>query len=168
MMNKVVLIFMCGLIIIGCGGKASVEVGLNDEAARGTYGDIVMNVLKVEFPEGGSYSTVWEGYKHVSVGIGDTAFITITENYEDISTGTYQSARITVDSVYYVEEADSVSIIDDSYQFVATTFTPIVFEKNDELLVVVVLRVENWFDLETKQLREGREAFEGAYIKIHY
>ncbi len=164
------------LLIIGCAGQATVEVGLNDETVLssllllGTQGNIEMRVLCVELPDGAAYDTIWSGAKDVSVPVDSRDYISITDAYEEVSPGSYQRMRLTVDSVRFVDEPTDKMLIEAPYQFSAQAFSPIVIEENDELRLVISINSNEWFDSnpDSLKIRDGYEGFEGARLKIYY
>ncbi len=156
-------------IIVGCGGNATVEFGMNDEAImRGEAGSLAIWVAKIEMPEDDTYSAVWEGSKQVNVEIGGSTFASITDAEIEIVPGSYNSARLTVDSIYYVEGVVNAVVVDTALQFVANALTTIVIEENDQLSLVVNIASTTWFDSGTQQIISGHNPFEGARLRIHY
>ena len=157
------------LIIIGCTGQGAIEFGLNDGLLfESTFGDIAMTVTKIEMPEGNSYITAWEGAEEVIVAIGVADFISITDRYVEVTPGSYQNIRLTVESVRYIQDSVSVLLIDGSYEFVATAFSELVVEENDNLQFVVGIMSATWFDSDSLKIRSGYEAFQGATLRINY
>ncbi len=157
------------LIIIGCTGQGAIEFGANDGALfDGTLGDIAMTVTKIELPEGDGYITVWEGAKELVVALGVADFVSITDRYVELTPGSYQNARLTVESVRYMQDSVSVPLIDASYQFVATAFSELVIEENDDLQFVIGIMSATWFDTDSLKIRNGYEAFQGATLRINY
>lgn len=161
--------FIVMLIIIGCAGQGAIEFGANDGALfDSTFGDITMTVTKIEMPEGDGYLTVWEGSKEVVVAIGVADFMSITDRYVEVTPGSYQNVRLTVESVRYIQDSVSVVLIDASYQFVATAFSELIVEENDDLQFVVGIMSATWFDADSLKIRDGYEAFQGASLKIYF
>ncbi len=167
-MNKsFILIFM--VLVINCAGKAFVEVGLNDDESllRGTIGDIVMRVTKIELPnDGASYSTLWTGVKKIQVGIHDANFISITDDYIEASPASFQTVRLTVDSLQYVHDATSTMLVDTTFQFEANSFGEISTYENQETQLVINIISDNWFDAESLRIKPGHMAFEGARLNV--
>lgn len=157
------------LMIIGCAGQGAIEFGLNDGALfDSTFGDIVMTVTKIEMPEGNGYITVWEGAEEVVVAITVADFMSITDRYVEVTPGSYQNIRLTVESVRYIQDSVSVPLIDGSYEFVATAFSELVVEENDDLQFVIGIMSATWFDADSLKIRSGYEAFQGATLRINY
>ncbi|MGB3479673.1 MAG: hypothetical protein WBB67_10985 [bacterium] len=168
-MMKIWVCFVLPLIIIGCAGQGAIEFGINDGALfDGTLGDISMTVTRIEMPEGDLYTTVWEGAKEVIVGIQVSDFVSITDRYIEVTPGSYQNIRLTVESVRYIQDSNSVLLIDTSYQFIATAFSALPVEENFDQEFVVGIMSTTWFDIDSLKIREGYEAFQGASLKINY
>jgi len=168
-MMKIWVCFVLPLIIIGCAGQGAIEFGINDSALfDGTLGDISMTVTRIEMPEGDVYTMVWEGAKEVIVGIRVSDFVSITDRYIDVTPGSYQNIRLTVESVRYIQDSNSVLLIDTSYQFIATAFSALPVEENFDQEFVVGIMSTTWFDIDSLKIREGYEAFQGASLKINY
>jgi hypothetical protein len=168
---KKFLAFMSLIIIVGCGGNAKVEIGMNDEEAksRGTPGNLAIWVSKIEIPEDGTtFTTIWEGAKLVEVTINGEDYVSVTDNEIDVAPGSYQNIRLTVDSLYFVTNISSEKILDTTIQFLATAFTAIVVEEGDEMRWVISVMSGNWFDLETYDIKDGHTPFEGAHLKIYH
>ena len=166
---KIWVCFVLPLIIIGCAGQGAIEFGINDGALfDGTLGDISMTVTRIEMPEGDVYTTVWEGAKEVIVGIQVSDFVSITDRYIEVTPGSYQNIRLTVESVRYIQDSNSVLLIDTSYQFIATAFSALPVEENFDQEFVVGIMSTTWFDIDSLKIREGYEAFQGASLKINY
>ena len=166
---KKIFIFAFLVIVMGCGGNAKVEFGMDDEATmRGQLGDLAIWVSKIELTEDETYVTVWEGSKQVSVEIEEALFASITDAEVEVSPGSYNSARLTVDSIYYIEGTVNKMLVDTAYQFIATALTAIVIEENDQLSLVVNIASTNWFDTGTQEIMSGHSPFEGARLRIHY
>ena len=166
---KIWVCFVLPLIIIGCAGQGAIEFGINDGALfDGTLGDISMTVTRIEMPEGDLYTTVWEGAKEVIVGIQVSDFVSITDRYIEVTPGSYQNIRLTVESVRYIQDSNSVLLIDTSYQFIATAFSALPVEENFDQEFVVGIMSTTWFDIDSLKIREGYEAFQGASLKINY
>lgn len=157
------------LIIIGCAGQGAIEFGANDGALfDGTLGDIGMTVTGIEMPEGDGYVTVWEGAREVVVALGVADFVSITDRYVEVTPGSYQNVRLTVESVRYIQDSISVPLIDVSYQFIATAFSELVVDENDDLQFVIGIMSATWFDSDSLKIRSGYEAFQGATLRINY
>ena len=156
------------ICFIGCAGQALIEFGMNDEGLLdSTFGDFTMRVTEIAVPEGGGYVTVWTGARDMSVPLGETGFISITYGFEVIDPGSYQHVRVTVENLQYVD-LETVSLVDTAYQFDAAAFTQIVLEENDELLLVININSDAWFDTDSLQIRTGHLPFEGASLKVYY
>lgn len=163
---KKIAALLLPLLIISCGEQAMVEVGLSDELyGDATLGDIVMRVTRIELPEDTTYNTIWEGAKLVEVEIQGSEFASITDDYIEISPGSYRSIRLTVDSIRYAGET-TVMLVESSYQFIAETFAsfPIEIDDGAEICLIVIIASQNWFDVNSQQLIEGHEPFEGAFL----
>ena len=157
------------LVIISCAGQGAIEFGMNDAALfESTFGDIAMTVTKIEMPEGGGYITVWEGAEDVVVAISVADFISITDRYVEVTPGAYQNIRLTVESVRYIQDSISVPLIDGTYEFVATAFSELVVEENDDLQFVVGIMSTTWFDSDSLKIKDGYQAFQGATLRINY
>ncbi|MGB3479740.1 MAG: hypothetical protein WBB67_11335 [bacterium] len=168
MMKRLVFLIL-PLIIIGCTGQGAIEFGANDGALfDGTLGDIGMTVTKIEVPDGDGYLTVWEGAKEVVVALGVADFVGITDRYVEVTPGSYQNVRLTVESVRYIQDSISVLLIDASYQFIATAFSGLVVDENDDLQFVIGIMSTTWFDSDSLKIRSGYEAFQGATLRINY
>lgn len=166
---KIWVCFILPLIIIGCAGQGAIEFGINDGALfDGTLGDISMTVTRIEMPEGDGYTMVWEGAKEVIVGIQVSDFVSITDRYIEVMSGSYQNIRLTVESVRYIQDSNSVLLVDTSYQFTATAFSALPVEENFDQEFVVGIMSPTWFDIDSLKIREGHEAFQGASLKINY
>lgn len=166
---KIWVCFVLPLIIIGCAGQGAIEFGINDNALfDGTLGDISMTVTRIEMPEGDVYTMVWEGAKEVIVGIRVSDFVSITDRYIEVTPGSYQNIRLTVESVRYIQDSNSVLLIDTSYQFIATAFSALPVEENFDQEFVIGIMSTTWFDIDSLKIREGYEAFQGASLKINY
>ena len=168
---KKILAFISLLIIVGCGGNAMVEFGMNDEETllRGTLGDIVVWITKIEIPEDGStYTTVWEGSRQVQVPIHSTDFFSITDNEVEIIPGSYQNIRLTADSLYFRQDFTNERLVNTPVSFIASAFTEIVIEEDDEMRLVVNIMSDSWFDNEELAIKDGHTPFEGAQLKIFY
>jgi len=157
------------LLIISCTGQGAIEFGANDAALfDGTLGDIAMTVTRIEVPEGGDYLTVWEGSEEVVVALGVADFVSITDRYVEVTPGSFQNVRLTVESVRYIQDSVSIPLINASYQFVATAFSSLVVEENDDLQFVIGIMSTTWFDTDSLKIRSGYEAFQGATLRINY
>jgi len=153
------------LSIIGCGGKAMVEIGFNDEGAVSMPGDVVIWLTKIELPVG---STLWRGYQPITIPINATGFISATGTYYEIEPGYYQIISVFIDSVRYVADSVSTLLVDRPYQFFADATIPIYIDENNELQLVVNIQSDNWLDFDAAEIKDGHYAFEGAQLKIHY
>ena len=166
-MKKIAAIVM-PLLVLTCAGTGLVEIGVNDEGlVDGPLGWMAMRVQKIEFPEGNSYFTFWEGEQDVTVSLQSANFVTVTNDYQEIDPGSYDHIRLTVDSVRYLDGTETI-IIDTTVEFNADAFTQIVIEKNDELRLVVNLNTSVWFSPDSVKIRDLHVPFEGASLKIHY
>lgn len=158
-------------LFICCGGTGMVEIGINDGPEKATLagaGDIAMRVLRIDIPESGAYTVLWEGEQEVLVSVESSDFISVTNRYLDIEPGSYENVRVTVDSVRHVQDTIEVMLVDTAYQFVADAFTDIVIEEDDEFQLVVGINTPLWFDPGSQEIRPGHVAFEGATLKIYY
>jgi len=163
---KIWVCFVLPLIIIGCAGQGAIEFGINDDARfDGTLGDISMTVTRIEMPEG---EMVWEGAKKVIVGIQVSDFVSITDPHIEVTPGSYQNIRLTVESVRYIQNSNSVPLIDTSYQFTATASTALSVEENFDQKFVVGIMSATWFDIDSLKIKHGCVAFQGASLKIYY
>ncbi|HEC78348.1 MAG TPA: hypothetical protein ENI34_04295 [candidate division WOR-3 bacterium] len=153
------------IFIIGCGGEAFIEVGATDGALDGTLGDLVMRVLQIDIPEEGSYTTIWNTGKEITVGVLSSDFVSITDGVLSIPPGTYSNIRLTIDSLRYVSDS-TVMLIDTAYTFTADAFTPILIDENDELTLVVNINSAAWFDPDSMVLIG--EPFDQAALRIYY
>lgn len=168
-MKKLIFFMIVSLAVIGCAGKANIEIGLNDEGLLlGTFGDLTMRVLKIELPEGAVYNTIWEGIKFVTVSIQGGDFVSITDHYITVTPGSYNKIRLTVDSLCYAQETTKKILIDTVYQFEATAFTEIVIEEGDELNLVVNIVSSSWFDMGLLEIKTDHYPFENAGLKVYY
>lgn len=166
---KIWVCFVLPLIIIGCAGQGAIEFGINDGALfDGTLGDISMTVTRIEMPEGDGYTMVWEGAKEVIVGIGVSDFVSITDRYIEVTPGSYQNIRLTVESVRYIQDSNSVLLIDTSYRFTATASLALRVEENFDQEFVVGIMSATWFDVDPPKIKDGCVAFQGASLKINY
>lgn len=166
---KKIFVFILPIIIIGCAGDATVEIGINDQGLlRGTLPNLMLWVSKIEFPEDNTYTTVWEGSKEVQVAINDDTFLSIADDYIAIPGGSYQHIRLTIDSLYFVQDNTSGMLLDTAYQFDATALFEIIIEEGDEFQLLVNIISDNWFDADSLRIKPGHEAFEGARLLIYY
>ncbi|KPJ71847.1 hypothetical protein AMJ52_08305 [candidate division TA06 bacterium DG_78] len=167
-MKKIGALFAL-IIVINCAGNATVEFGMNDRGLlRGTLGDFVVYVSKIELPEDNIYTTVWDGSSVIEVSVTDDDFVTITEHYIEVPPGSYEQVRVTIDSLYYVQEQISEVLVGATLQFIATAISDVVIEEGDELQLVINIVSDNWFDAESLMIRPGHEAFEGARLQVHH
>ena len=163
--------FLLLFLFICCGGTGMVEIGINDgpeKATLGTAGDIAMRVLRIDIPESGGYTVLWEGEQAVRVSVESSDFVSITNRELEIEPGAYDDIRVTVDSVRHVQDTLEVMLVDTAYQFVADAFTAIVIEEDDQFQLVVGINTPLWFDEVEQEIRQGHVAFEGASLKIYY
>lgn len=168
-MRKTIWAALALIFITGCTGAGNVEVGLDDEGLLlGVYGDLKMRVLKAELYNGEDYSVVFEGIKSVTVSIQSSDFASITDGYEPIPPNSYDRIRLTVDSLQFVEQTSSITIVDTVLQFTANAFTDIVIEDGDELQLVVNIVSQGWFDADSMKIKSGHQPFEGAALKVYY
>jgi hypothetical protein len=142
---------------------------MNDRGLlRGTLGDFVVYVSKIELPEDDIYTTIWTGSSAVAVSVNDDDFMTITEHSIEVSPGSYEQVRVTIDSLYYVQEQISEVLVGTALQFIATAISDVVIEEGDELQLVINIVSDNWFDADSLTVRPGHEAFEGARLQVHH
>lgn len=166
---KTLLALVAAIVVFGCTNNASVEFGMNDETLfDGVAGDLRMRVLKIEVPDGNTYTSVWEGAEYVQVELETSDFATITNGYEDIEPRSYTRIRLTVDSLTHVQQTAEILLIDTALAFVAQAFTPLVISGGDELKLVVSIASEIWFDDTLPGIIQGHEPFEGAALRIYY
>src|SRR4030042_4381323 len=93
------------IIWFGCTGQALIEVGMNDAVFfAGVFGDLVMNVTKIEIAEANDYSTVWEGNEPVTVAVQASDYVSLTNGSVTVAPGAYRYMRITADSLRYVDD----------------------------------------------------------------
>jgi hypothetical protein len=167
-MKKFVTLILPILIMVGCAGTASVEVGMNDAQVDGTFGDMVMRVTKIEVAEDNTYNTIWESVVLVNVPVQSEDYVSITQNYVEISPGSYKYVQLTVDSVRYIQNTTSIMLMRTPYQFVATAFADIIIDENEELKLVVGINSKDWFDIDSLKIKAGHDPFEGASLKVYY
>jgi len=171
-MKKDLALIATLIIIIGCAGRARVEIGLNDEtilAPSGTFGDIGIRILKIELSADDTYNTIWEGSKLLTVPIQEHTFVSITDIYIDISPGTYKSAKVTIDSLWYVQQNINKMLSNTDLTFIANaSFGGIVIEDGDETKWVINIMSPNWFELDSLRIKPGHNPFEGAALKVYY
>lgn len=154
------------ILIAGCTSEAFVEFGTNDDVLfDAPLGDITMRVLRIEVPEGGSYTPVWEMGKRVVVPIQSGSFVSITDGPIVIVPGTYAHVRVTVDSVCYVSDSTTL-LIDTTYIFDANAFTGIVIEENDDISLVINIVSTSWFDTNTGTV--SGTPFDQAALRVYY
>jgi hypothetical protein len=154
------------VMIIGCASEAFVEFGANDDVLLDApLGDITMRVLRIEVPEGGTYTTVWDLGKHVTVPIQTSSFVSITDGPVVIVPGTYDHVRVTVDSVCYVSDSTTI-LIDTTYIFEANAFTNIVIEENEDMNLVINIISTAWFDTNTGTI--SGIPFDQAALRVYY
>lgn len=166
---KTLFAIIAVIAVFGCTNNASVEFGMNDDTLlKGVAGDLRMRVLKVEVPDGNSYTSVWEGAEYVQVELQTSDFVTITNGYEDMEPRSYASIRVTVDSLAHVQQTAETLLIDTAFTFVAQAFTPIVIGGGDELRLVVSIAAEVWFDEDSIRIIPGHEPFESAALRVYY
>ncbi len=156
------------IVWFGCAGQAYVEIGMNDAALfAGVFGDLQMNVSRIEIAETGDYSTIWQGRKQITVAIQSSDYVPLTDAPVTVVPGSYRYLRITIDSLRYVD-GSPVLLREASLLFVAQAFANIAIEENDELRLVVLANSNNWFDLDSLRITPGKDAFEGAALRIYY
>ncbi len=157
-------------IFVTCAQNATVEIGMNDgPIIAGAYGDMIIRATKIEAFQNGQYTTIWENSSIVSVPINSSDFYSVSGNYVAIDPGTYKKLRITIDSLNYkVDNTTNVLLLDSVYEFIATAFTDIIIEENDEYRLVIGICSSNWFDSESIKIKQGHQPFEGANLKIYY
>ncbi|MBN2620301.1 hypothetical protein JXB22_04345 [candidate division WOR-3 bacterium] len=161
-----ITILVALIIIIGCASESFVEFGANDDVLLDApLGDITMRVLRIEVPEGGTYTTVWDLGKRVTVPIQASGFVSITDGPVVIVPGTYDHARITVDSVCYVSDSTTL-LIDTTYIFDANAFTDIVIEENEDMSLVINIVSTTWFDTNTGTI--SGTPFDQAALRVYY
>lgn len=155
--------------MIACVRNASVEIGFNDGPIfRGTYGDIVVRVTKIEAFQKGQFSDLWNGNNVVSIPINSDEYCSITNSYVILSSGSYTKMRITIDSLAYKVDNTDIILLDSIYQFTANAFTDIVIEDNSEYRLVISISSNTWFDPDSHKIKTGHQPFEGASLKVYY
>lgn len=161
--------FFSILMIIACAQNASIEIGFNDGLLlRGTYGDIIVRVTKIEIFQGGEFINLWDNNNIVGIPINSNDYCSITNGYLSVSSGSYKKMRITIDSLSYKIDNTTVTLLDSVYQFTANAFTDIVIDANDEYRLVVSIASANWFDPDSQKIKTGHLPFEGASLKVYY
>lgn len=161
-----ITVLMALIVINGCTSDSFVEFGANDDVLLDApLGDIAMRVLRIEVPEGGTYTTVWELGKHVTVPIQTSSFVSITDGPVVIVPGTYGHIRVTVDSVRFMNDS-TVMLIDTTYIFDANAFTNIVIEENEDMSLVINIVSTSWFDANTGTV--SGTPFDQAALRIYY
>jgi uncharacterized cupin superfamily protein len=166
---KKIGILVALIIIINCADNATVEFGMNDRGLlRGTLGDFVVYVSKIELPEDNIYTTVWDGSRAIEVSVNDDEFVTITEHYIEVTPGSYEQVRVTIDSLYYVQDQMSELLVGTTLQFTATAISDVIIEEGDELQLVINIVSDNWFDAESLMIKPGYDVFEGARLQVHH
>ncbi len=163
------LTFMSLLMIIACAQNASIEIGFNDGVLlRGTYGDIIARVTRIEIFQSGEFTEIWNGNNIVNIPINSNDYCSITNGYIFITSGSYKKMRITIDSLSYKLDNTNVILLDSVYQFTANAFTDIIIEDNDEYKLVISIASTNWFDPDSQKIKIGHQPFEGASLKVYY
>jgi len=163
------LAFISLLMIIACAQNASVEIGFNDGVLlRGTYGDIIVRVTRIEVFQSGEFTEVWNGNNIVDIPINSDDYCSITNGYIPITSGSYKKMRITIDSLSYKLDNTVVALLDSVYQFTANAFTDIIIEDNDEYRLVISIASTNWFEPDSQKIKTGHQPFEGASLKVYY
>jgi hypothetical protein len=143
-----------------------VEFGVTDDVLfDAPLGDIEMRVLRIEVPEGGTYTTVWELGKHVAVPIQTSGFVSITDGVVSVVPAEYDKVRVTVDSVCFVNETSKV-LIDTVYVFDANAFTSLLIEDNDDMKLVINIVSTSWFDASTGTI--SGTPFDQAALRVFY
>jgi len=166
---KTLFALVAAIAVFGCTNNASVEFGMNDETLfEGAAGDLRMRVLKIEIPDGNSYTSVWEGAEYVQVELQTSDFVTITHGNEEMEPRSYANIRLTVDSLTHIQQTTETLIIDTALTFVAQAFTPIVVSGGDELRLVVSIAAEVWFNDTLPGIIPGHEPFESAALRVYY
>jgi uncharacterized cupin superfamily protein len=155
------------LFSVGCVRNAEAEFGFSDETLLlGTFGDLAFRVTKIEVPDGAEYTAIWEETKPIRVSIRDAEFISVTDGYEQIDPGSYRRIRVSADSLYYVQEANWIMLVDTTFQFVATAFLEYDIEAEEKYRFIVSMAADSWFDSDSAKLRPGHSPFDGASLKI--
>lgn len=157
------------LLLIGCAQNATVEIGFNDSAIlKGSYGDLIITVSKIEMYQTKEFVEIWSGINKVSVPVGGNDYYSITGGYIPVAPGSYKKLRITIDSLIYKIDNTTVILLDSTYQFIASAFTDILIEDNEEYRLLVSIASTNWFDPVAQKIKTGHQPFEGANLKIYY
>ncbi|MEO0136522.1 MAG: hypothetical protein ABIL40_02010 [candidate division WOR-3 bacterium] len=163
------LYFVLIILIISCAPNASVEFGFNDGALiNGTFGDLIIQVTKIEALQGKDFIEVWRGNTQVAVSVNDDNYQSITNGYIPITPGNYKKVRLTIDSLIYKIDNTSIVLVDTLYQFIADAFTPILIEENQDYRLVISIASSNWFSPDSQRIKTGHKPFEGASLKIYY
>ncbi len=157
------------IVWLACTNQAFIEVGMNDATLlAGVYGDLIMNVTKIEIAETNNYSTVWEGHKSLLVSIQSPDYVTLTDDWVQITPGEYRYMRVTADSLRYDNNITITMLHEQSFDFVAQAFSNILVDENDEIQLVILINSNNWLELDSLRIIPGKSAFEGAALRIHY
>jgi len=165
-MRYYIIIFVSLLVIIGCASESFVEFGANDDVLfDAPLGDITMRVLRIDVPEDGGYTTVWDRGKSIVVPLQTGGFESITDGPVSVIPGTYNHVRITVDSVCY-ETDSTVLLIDTVYIFDANAFTNLIIEDNGDISLVVNIVSTSWFDANTGTI--NGTPFDQAALRVYY
>jgi len=165
-MRYFIIVLIPCLLIIGCAGEALVEFGVTDDVLfDAPLGDIGMRVLRIDIPEDGSYTTIWELGKYVEIPIQSSGFVSITDGPVTIVPGTYDHLRVTVDSVRFLSDS-IVMLIDTMYVFDANAFTNLVITENDDMDLVINIVSTSWFDSNTGTV--NGTPFDQAALRVYY
>ena len=168
-MRIFLLAFISLLMIIACAQNASVEIGFNDGVLlRGTYGDIIARITRIEVFQDGEFTEIWNGNNIVDIPLNSDDYCSITNGYVTITPGSYKKMRVTIDSLSYKLDNTIVALLDSVYQFTANAFTDIIIEDNDEYRLVISIASTNWFDPDSQKIKIGHQPFEGASLKVYY
>jgi hypothetical protein len=157
------------ILFAGCAQNAMVEFGFNDgQLLTGTFGDMSIRVTRIEAFQNAEYTTLWENSNLVSVPVNGNDFCSITGNYVSIIPGNYKKFRVTIDSLSYSIDNTHALLLDSTFQFIASAFSDIIIEENDEYRFVISINSSTWFDSESLRVKAGHQPFEGASLKIFY
>ncbi|MCX7994227.1 MAG: hypothetical protein N3A65_00420 [candidate division WOR-3 bacterium] len=157
------------LAIISCAQNATVEFGFNDGTLlTGTFGDLVMDVTKIEILQERKFVEIWKGSKITYVPVSSDEYNSITDGYIPVSPGYYKEVRITIDSLIYKIDNTTVVLIDSTYQFTANAFTELLLEENHDYRLVISIASANWFSPDSQKIKTGHQPFEGASLKLYY